>query len=263
LDAKVRVKIDGEEADVSFAELLKGYQTDNSLSKKGRELGEAKKALEEERNQALQEIQQLGQASTAVLLSQEQTLAKQYHDIEAEIEKARDEGDTYEIPELKDKREQIQKKYWSARKEREGLQGQLQQQQEKVQQEQWEKQLQYFSETIEDYVPDFDENVASEIREFAISEGIPEEVVDTIADPIVVKVLNDFRVLKNSVNKGQAKRKTVPAKKAIPVKKSRTKSKQKADKETLTKARAFREDASDSDQMAFLKQYAENSLNKI
>ena len=49
LDAKVSVKIDGEQMEVSFADLLKGYQTDASLSKKGRELGEARKAIDEER----------------------------------------------------------------------------------------------------------------------------------------------------------------------------------------------------------------------
>ncbi len=41
LDAKVAVKIDGAEAEVSFGDLIKGYSTEQSLSKKGRELGEA------------------------------------------------------------------------------------------------------------------------------------------------------------------------------------------------------------------------------
>lgn len=260
LDAKVRVKIDGEELDVTFSELLKGYQTDNSLSKKGRELGEAKKALEEERNQALQQIQELGQASTAVLLSEEQKLAKDYHNVEAEIKKAREDGDTYELSELKDKRELVQQKYWDARKQREGLQSRLQEQQTKQQEEQWNKQLEYFNESISELVPDFDADVAADIRDFAISEGVPEDVVDSIVDPVTVKILNDYRKLKQSVSKGQAKRKTVAVKKAVPVKKGRSKSKQKQDSANLTKARAFREDASDDDQMAFLKQYAENSL---
>ena len=45
LDAKVMVKIDGEEQEVSFGDLLKGYQTDAHLSKQGRELGEARKGF--------------------------------------------------------------------------------------------------------------------------------------------------------------------------------------------------------------------------
>lgn len=260
LDAKVRVKIDGEEVDVSFEELLKGYQTDASISKKGRELGEARKELEDQKAAALEELQQLGQASTAVLLGQEQNLAKSYHDIEAKIEKAREEGDTYEVNELKDKREQVQKEYWKARKNREGLQTQLKEQQEKVQEQEWEKQLEYFSENIETEVPGFNAELAAEIREFAIGEGIDEQLVDTIADPVIVRVLNDYRKLKQGVSKGEAKRKAVPQKKAVPAKKAKSKAKVQEDKSKMTKARAFREDASSDDQMAFLREYAQNSL---
>lgn len=261
LEAMVRVKIDGEEVDVTFEELLKGYQTDASISKKGRELGEARKALEEERTVALQEVQQIGQASAAILMGTEQNLAKEYHELDEKIDKAREDGDTYELNELKDKREQVQKRYWNARNQREGLQEQLQAQQAKINEELWEKQLEYFNDAIQDEVPGFDEDMAMEIREFALSEGIPEEVVDTVADPIIVRILNDYRKLKQGVTKGQAKRKAVPAKKAVPVKKAQTKQKQKADRDTVLKQRAFDENASSEDQMAFLRNYAANSLN--
>lgn len=261
LDAKVRVKIDGEEVDVSFADLLKGYQTDASISKKGRELGEARKALEEERNKAMLEVQEIGQASAAILMGTEQNLAKEYHELDKAIDKAREDGDTYELNELKDKREQAQKRYWAARKQREGLQQQLQQQQQKVSEELWQKQLEYFNNTIQEEVPDFNEETAMAIREFAISEGIPEEVVNTIADPVVVRILNDYRKLKQGVTKGEAKRKAVPAKKAVPTKKGKTEQKQKADRQAVIKQRAFDANATQDDQMAFLRDYAANSLN--
>ena len=50
LDALVAVKIDGEETNVSFGDLLKGYTTEQSLTKKGRELGEERKKLESDRH---------------------------------------------------------------------------------------------------------------------------------------------------------------------------------------------------------------------
>ena len=261
LDAKVRVKIDGEELDVSFSDLLKGYQTDASLSKKGRELGEAKKQLEEQYATQAKEINELGQASAAILLGEEQNLSKQYHSLEAQIEKARQEEDTFELDKLKDKREQVQKKYWNARKQREGIQTQLTAQQAKREQEQWEANMQYFQENIESYVPGFDDKVASDIREFAIGEGLPAAIVDSIMDPQVVKVLNDYRTLKQGVTKGEAKRKAVPTKKVVPTKKAKSPTKKAADKDKMIKARAFREDASKDDQDAFLKQYAAKSLN--
>jgi hypothetical protein len=264
LDAYVRVKIDGEEVDVSFADLLKGYQTDSSLSKKGRELGEARQALEEERQEALAQVQQMSEASAAVLMGQEQQFSKEYHEIEAKIQKARDEGDRYELEELKDQREQAQRKYWNARQQRERLQEQLAQQKELQAQQEWATNMQYFSEVIEEKVPGFNEDMAKQLREFALSEdvGLPEYLVDSIMDPDVVRVLNDYRILKTGVAKGEAKRKAVPAKKAVPTKKAKTKQAKEVDKEKMIKARAFREDASKEDQDAFLKQYAANSLSQ-
>lgn len=260
LDAKVRVKVDGEELDVSFADLLKGYQTDASLSKKGRELGDAKKELEAEREEKLREVLELSAASAEVLMKEEASYAKEYHDLEAKIKEARDDGNTFELSELKDQRELVQSKYWEARKGREGIQEQLQAKQQEQANKQWEEQINFFNENIEQYVPGFDEQVAASIRSFAVSEGIAENIVDTIADPVVVKVLNDYRLLKEGVNKGQAKRKAVPSKKAIPAKKGKTVNQKNNDRVKMQKARAFKEDASKEDQMAFLREYAQKSL---
>ena len=109
------VKIDGEETSVNINDLVKGYATDQSLSNKGRELSEARKELEAERQGKLEELDQMGGAAAAVLGQAEQGLAKQYHDMEEKIQTARDEGDTFELSQLKDKQEQIQKDYWKAR----------------------------------------------------------------------------------------------------------------------------------------------------
>ena len=196
LDAKVMVKIDGEEQEVSFGDLLKGYQTDAHLSKQGRELGEARKALEAERAEKLGELDQIAAASATILGGAEQSYAKEYHSIEEKIEKAREAGDTYEVNELKDKREQIQKKYWGARKQREDMMGAVQKQREEAEKEQWEKQIQHFQEEIPNLIPDFNEDVAKDIRSFAIDEGINPEILDQITDPVIVKFVDDYRRLK-------------------------------------------------------------------
>ena len=75
---KVTIKIDGEEQAVDINELVKGYSTDASLSKKGRELGEARKALEEERDAKLQELEGMAQATGAVLHQAENAYAMQF-----------------------------------------------------------------------------------------------------------------------------------------------------------------------------------------
>lgn len=261
LDAQVVIKIDGEEVPVSFSDLIKGYSTEQSLSAKGRELGEARKQLEAEREEQLAEIAKVGQASAAVLMSQEQTYAKEYHDLEAQIKEARANGDTFELSELKDKREEAQSNYWEARKKREAIVTQLDAQQQEIADKQWNEQLEYFNNTINDYVPDFNEKMAGEIREFALAEGLPDELLNSIVDPAVVKFVNDYRMLKTGVTKGEAKRKAAPTKK-VPTKKAKSSTKKKAEANDMIKARAFREDASPEDQMAFLKQLASKSLNQ-
>ena len=267
LDAQVRVKIDGEEMDVSFGDLIKGYQTDSHLSKKGRELGEAQKVFEEERAAKMKDIDTIAQASAQMLVGAEQSYAREYKELEDKIEKARSDGDTYEVNELKDKREQVQKRYWDARKHREGMVEQVKKQQEEVQLKQWQDQMAIFEEKIPDLIPDFNDKMASDIREFALASpdeggaGINPDILDTILDPQIVWALNDYRKLKQGVAKGVAKRKAVPAKKAVPTKKSAPPKKKAADKEKMVKARAMREDSSADDQMAFLRQHASKSLN--
>jgi len=261
LDARVSVKIDGEEMEVSFADLLKGYQTDASLSKKGRELGEARKAIDEERVAKLSEITKMSDATNAMLTMDEQKLAKQYHDIEAKIKEARDSGDTYELSDLKDQREQSQQKYWTARNTRENLLKTVEEQKTKLQEEQFASQMQHFQEVIPQIIPDFNDKVAVEIREFALENGIADELLNSVIDPNVVKFIDDYRRLKNGITKGAAKRKDIPTKK-VPTKKPAASNKKAADKEKMVKARAFKEGSSKDDQMDFLRQYASNSLTK-
>ncbi len=260
LDAKVSVKIDGEESEVSFGDLLKGYTTEQSLSKKGRELGEARKALDNERTKKLDELEKVASATAAIIGKNEEGLAKEDHDIEAKIETARSNGDTYEVNELKDKRELVQKQYWTVRNQREGMVKAVDEQREKLAKENWEKSVKHFQDTIPTLIPDFNEDVATKIREFAISEGIDPVSLDTITDPAIVKFVDDFRRLKETTSKGAARRKTTPSKKALPTKKPKSPKKKAQDKANTVRAKAFAKDSTKADQDAFLRQLASNSL---
>ena len=260
LDAKVAIKIDGKETEVSFSDLIKGYSTEQHLSNKGRELGDARKKLDEEYSTKFKEVEDIGMASSAILYREEQALAKEYHEIEGQIDQARKDGDTYEVNELKDKREQSQKNYWQARNTRETL---IKNVQEKVQTQntqQWNEQLENFNKSIPDMIPDFNEKTAKAIREFAIAEGIAPESLDNITDPVIVKFVDDYRRLKQGVSKGTAKRKATVVKKA-PIRKSKTKTQKTLDRESKIRSRALSEDSSDEEQMTFLRGLANQTLN--
>ena len=257
----VMVKIDGEETSVSINDLVKGYTTDQSLSNKGRELSEARKELEAERDEKLAQLDSMGKAAANMLGGQEQVLAKQYHEMENKIAEARNNGDTYELAQLKDQQELIQKNYWQARQNREGLIKATAEQQEKVQQEQLQSQIANFQEVIPTMIPDFSEDVAMEIRDFALKKGIAENLLDSVVDPNIVKFIDDYRRMEAGLSKGAAKRKAAPQKKTLPAKKAKTPQKKTQDAKTKRKVKAFSENSSADDQMAFLRDYASNSLN--
>ena len=260
LEAKVIVKIDGEDSEVSFGDLIKGYSTEQHLSKKGRELGDARKQMDVDYDTKVKELGNMSKASAAVLYSSEQQLSKEYHEIEAQIEQARKDGDTYEVNELKDKREQAQKSYWQSRNQREDLVKQVTQQEQEAQQKDWQAQLANFNERIPELIPDFNDKTAESIRNFAIAEGIPAEVLDSIADPVIVKFVDDYRRLKQGVTKGAVKRKSAPTKK-IPVRKAKSITKRKQDANEAQRQKVLSGQGSDDDQQGFLRGLAERSLN--
>ena len=190
-------------------------------------------------------------ASVAVLYKSEQEHAKEFHDLEKKIDEARKDNNTYDLGDLKDKREQKQKEYWTARKEREALQKTVAEKSQEQMTKAWNEQLYIFNETV-----------AKDIRAFALKEGINEQVLDTIIDPAIVKFVNDYRILKQGVTKGSAKRKAAPTKK-IPTRKSRPAQQKKVDEAAALRKRALSENSSKQDQDAFLRGYAERSLSNM
>ena len=262
LDAQVSVKIDGEEMAVSFGDLLKGYTTEQSLSKKGRELGEARKALDAERDEKIGQLDQVAQASAAVLMKPEQEAAKAYHDIEAQIKKARDDGDTFELGELKDKREQAQAKYWEAKNSRESILAQVETHKKEQAEKAWQDQIEHFNKAIPELISDFSPEVATAIREFAIEEGVAASILDTITDPSIVKFVDDYRRLKQGVSKGKAKRKAVATKK-VPSKKGTPVNQKKATKKANLRDKVLSGNGNEGDEMNFLRNFASESLKNI
>jgi len=254
-DIMVSHKIDGEEVTLPLSEWIAGSATKQHLSKQGREIGEARKSLEEERTQKLGEIETLASVIANEVYTDETQHQKKYHEISQKLSEAQKEGDTYEIGELTQEQTKAQAAYWEARNKRESLSVQVQQQKQQLQQQQFEESVKHFNDTITDVIPDWNSDIQKSIREFAIEEGLPEALLNVVADPTVVKFVDEFRRLKQGIKSGAKKRAKIPAKK-IPATKSKTPTKRKQDKEAMTKARAFKNDSSKEDQIEFLKRFA-------
>lgn len=207
---KVPVKVDGEDSEVDLAEVVKGYQTSQHLSKKGRELANERKEFETERTTQMDSLKESAKLLEAQNLGRENQLATEYSDLQAEIKTAKKDGDRHLQDELSDKLEEIQGEYWKARKSREYVAEALA---TKIKDDEEAKiaiDIKTFNEEIDDYVTDFDKDKATDIREFAISKGIPEEVLSTLIDARIIGAINEFMELDAKVSKGKAKRKAAP-----------------------------------------------------
>ena len=250
---QVPVTIDGKTEYVSLEEIRKGYSTDQHLSQKGRELGELKKQLETERTEKLKEVVTLGQIIHEELTAVESDLSKQYHKLSADIEKAREEGDTYAARELKEQRESIQEKYWKARNKREEQTKAVVDKIQIQQREQEQALLKEYEEKIVDLIPDYSEKVAKAVREFALKEGIPEEILGNIYSPEIVKFVNDYRKLKTAKDAGEVKRKASPTVKSVPTKKGTPTSQKERENVNNNRTKVLSGQGSNQDQLDFLK----------
>lgn len=250
---KVPVTIDGKVEYKTLAEVRKGFATDQHLSQKGRELGELKKQVEEERTAKLQEIVTLGTLLHQEISAQEKTLESQYTTITEQIKKAREDGDTYTARELRDKQEEIQQKYWEIRNKREEGTKKVVEQLQSKQAEEQRAMITKFQEDIKTVLPEFNDQLAKSIRKFAIDEGIPEEILDSIYSAKVVKVIDDYRKLKTAKDTGAAKRKAAPVAKSVPTRKGTPAAKRQVEALQQSRQRVLSGQAGENEQLDFLK----------
>ena len=95
-------------------------------------------------------------------------------------------------------------------------------------------------------IPDWSEDVAMANRDFALSIGLDEQVVDTMTDPAMVNAIDKFRRLSENSNKGTAKRKQTPVKR-VPTKKPTTAKNKKSNKVDAARKNANKGRASAKD----------------
>ena len=251
-DYKVPVKIDGVEQHLTLEELRKGYATDQSLSKKGNKISEQRKEFETEQSTKLEELTGMATLLQEQLQGEENELAAEYHSFDEKIKEARKEGNTYELTELKDQRETAQDAYWNARKKREGVAKAVEEKQQAQLTLQNQQVFEKFNTEIATLVPTFKED-AEAIQQFALDEGIPQELLPLISDATVIKFIDDYRKLKQKATKGAVKRKATPKAKSAPVKKGMTRNAQQVKANTAVRNKVLTGEGTESDQIDFLK----------
>lgn len=212
LEYLVPVKVDGEESEVTIEELIKGYQTNQSQTKKGQELAEQAKQLETEKDksQIFQKInedllKQQDDRDLALLQSRKDVMDKMAKDGYVE-------GVDDDLATLQYKYRSLEDEYTKRKAERSKTTDKMIEAQEEEYRKTAEKNVKIFQKEIKTLIPDWSDKMAQDNYAFAVEQGIPEEFVNTIASPLIAKFINDYRVLKTSASTGAKKRKKAPVK---------------------------------------------------
>jgi len=209
----VPIKVNGESSEVSMEELIANYQTKQHLSKKGDELAEQAKSLENTGKQA----EVYAQVNAQLLKQEDEKDLRILKNLQEKVDKAFEEDD-YEAAKLNNKLSKAKEEYSSRKSSRDSLMSNMTQALQNQQEEHFAKKVDHFNEVVKDLIPDWSEDVAKSNRKFALDIGLDEAVVDTMTDPMMVKAIDSFRRLSESSDKGSAKRKKTPVKR-VPTKK--------------------------------------------
>ncbi|MBC8550310.1 MAG: hypothetical protein H8D23_11765 [Candidatus Brocadiales bacterium] len=218
MEFEVPVKIDGEESTVTLEELIKGYQTNQSQTKKGQELAEQAKELKAEREKS-----NIYEKINRDLLTQQDgrdlALLEDRRNIMDKVAKGEYvEGVDDDLATLQYKYKSLEDEYNKRKKGREELITKMNDSNKEQAEKDLKEKFEEFQKEIPNLIPDWSDEIAQDNYKFAVEQGIPEAFVANIADPIVAKFIDDFRRLKSSASKGAVKRKKAPVKK-VPTKK--------------------------------------------
>jgi len=241
MDFRVPVKVDGKESEVTMEELVANYQTKQSQSKKGDELAAQTKELQATREQA-----EIYAKVNAELIQREdakdQSVLKH---LQSQVDKAFEEDD-YQASKLNNKLGKAKEEYNSRKASRDNLMQGMVGTMNKQYQEQFTKEVEYFNEVVKDLIPDWSEDIAKSNREFALSIGLDEQMVDTMTNPAMVKAIDGYRRLSENSDKGIAKRKKTPVKR-VPTKKPSTAKTKKSNRVDEARARTKKGKATSKD----------------
>ena len=256
-DFEVPVKIDGEESNISLEELRKGYATSQHLSKQGRELGDERKAFDTQRTTELDKITNAGKILQSQITDTENAAAELYTELKKEIKELRKEGDKFAAIEKQEDLEKAQADYWAARNKRETLEKNLTDITDSEKTKKVNETLKTFNEDILTLIPDFDEERGTKIRAFANEQGLSDEVISTLMDANAVKLIDDYRILKEAQVKGKKRSKNIPSRKRVPTRKSTTPKTKKKVANAKLNAKIESGEATDAEGFDFLRGIAE------
>jgi len=234
-DQIVDIAVNGESKQVSVKDLKRLYGQEASLTKKSQDLATQRKQSE----------QQLAitQMSYQKLLERAEARHKPYADIDMLV--ASREMDAETFTQLRQDAKQAEDDLKFLQEESGQLVSQAQQQHQEATKEAAAECVK----VLEEQLPEWGNELYSDIRDYAVKSGLPKEQVDQYTDPQVIMLINKARLYDQSkqsakskkakakLSKSKSGKKVLSSKKAPPSRKSIQKAKQQKQLDGLSSAK--------------------------
>lgn len=199
-DATVEVKVDGEALKVSVKDLKRLYGQEAALTKKSQQVAEKRKEVEQEQMKTAAVLDKMYQKAAErwkpyseidMLVASKQLDAEQFTALRAEAQAAYEDF-RFITEEAQQFVQQTQAKQAEMRKEAAS---------EAVK-------------VLKEAIPNWSNSLYDSIREYAVSKGMPQDVVNNLVDPVAIQLIHKARLYDES-KKIAVKKKVAQPKKVI------------------------------------------------
>ena len=205
-DAEVEITVDGETHRASVADLKRLYGQEASLTRKSQAVSQQRKQAED----AMQRSDALLQA----MLSRAEERFKPYSEVDMLL--ASKTMDAEDFAALRKEAQSASEDVRFLREEADSYYGELRKQHEAAQKQAATEAVK----VLQDAIPDWSNETYSDIRSYAVAQGLPEEQVNVIVDPAVIQIINKARLFDQGKRVATVKKKAATQKKVLRSKKS-------------------------------------------
>lgn len=207
---KGKVKVDGEESEISLKEALSGYQRQADYHRKTQELAEQRRQAEAEYGQQMQELQQRAQIAEASLQAANNALMQEFQGIDWNELESTDPGTAALYRQKFQQRQGEIQNYFNQLVQQRA-------QQEQIAEQQRQENLHRFTLAERDKLKaiksDWDGNTSKQVQAYMQEQGFTPEEIGTMVDhraALMAWKAMQFDKQKTSVDVAKAKVKSVP-----------------------------------------------------
>lgn len=223
-DTLVEISVDGDVKQASIKDLKRLYGQEASLTRKSQEMASQRKSADEQLQKA--------DASLQAMLNRAQERYKPYSEVDMLVASKNMSAEDFTALRAEAKQAEDDLKFLS--EEADQFYGYVKEQQQAAKAEEAKECIK----VLQKEVPDWSNALYNDIRQYAISQGLPEESVNQYADPNVIMLLNKARMFDQTkkvatVKKAKAAKKVLRSKKAPPTKSDIKRQKQQKNIERL------------------------------